>query len=464
MTDNDMDRPNGDCSSESNRRKRRANADPPLPRRKALKTLGMVGTTGLTFTAGCSGDGGSTGESGGDVEPADSITIVAENNPDTAALEPLVPEFEEETGISVEMDVISYEVMTERVSTQLQSSDPGIDIAPLDHYWPGDFAEGGLLEPLESRISDSDVVSGDTYYDKVWEATATYDDTVWSIPFFHYTHVMMYRKDILEDPDLEEQYDGEYRVPETIEEFVDLCTFITESTDEDFYGCAMNGQRGPMIHDEYMDYFNGLGGEFVTPDGEVMLGDHKEAAVEALELYIENMEEGAPEASKQWNFINSTEAMTNEEAFSMLSYVPLFSPIVEELGDKVGIAQVPGKRPPLFGWSWSIPANLDEQRAEAAWQFIEWIESFESRKRRAMNGAVPTAPDVVADEEVIETNPPFFEIQESLLNNAQPWPNVPGTNQVVQDFGTELSQAVAGEKTPEEAISAGIERVENILQ
>ena len=172
-----------------------------------LQTLGAVGATGML--AGCIGDdsGGSSGD-GGSPDMPDEITIIQENVPDTAAIEPLLDQFEEETGITATFTKSSYETLQDKIPTQLQSQDPEFDVAIYDIYWLGDFAEGGLIRDLGDRVDDSDVIDPDNYFDPVWNGVATYNDRIWAVPFFHYAHSMIYRTDILEDPELEEAWGG----------------------------------------------------------------------------------------------------------------------------------------------------------------------------------------------------------------------------------------------------------------
>ena len=457
MTDND----NAPGTQASDAQTRRRLSGLRGSRRRMLKTLGAVGAADLL--AGCGGDAATP-------DTPNKITIIQENVPDTAAIEPLLDQFEEETGIAAEMTTDSYETLRGKIPTQMQSDDPDFDVAIQDIYWVGDFAEGGLTQPLGDRIADSDSIDPDVYFDPIWNGTATYDGTTYGVPFFHYGHTMMYRTDVLEDPELASEYDGNLSRPETVNEYVDVAKFLTRDTNDDgevdFYGAAMQGQRGIPINDEYMNYFQGLGGTFATADGEVKIDEHEDTAVEALEVYIDMISNASPEASKQWKFSQAMEFLGNGEAFSMFTYHVLY-PILAgntDAGENLGFAPVAGGSPPLGGWSWALPRNLDEGRAAAAWRFIEWIESFEIRKQRMLNGGSPTARDVLDDDEVVESNPTFFKQQAEMISNAKPFPNVPGTTQAVQNWGTELSQAVAGNKDPEQAVADGIDRVKNALE
>ena len=429
-----------------------------------LQTLGTVGATSML--AGCIGDdsGGSSGD-GGSPDMPDEITIIQENVPDTAAIEPLLDQFEEETGITATFTKSSYETLQDKIPTQLQSQDPEFDVAIYDIYWLGDFAEGGLIRDLGDRVDDSDVIDPDNYFDPVWNGVATYNDRIWAVPFFHYAHSMIYRTDILEDPELEEAWGGDLSRPETVEEYVEMSKFLT-SEKEDFHGAAMQGQRGVPINDEYMNYFQGLGGTFVEPDGTVKVDEHEDTAVDALELYIDNMENGAPEAAKSWKFSQSMEVLGAGDVFSMLTYHILFPVLANnsDVGDKLGFAPTVGGSAPLGGWSWGIPENVDEGRAEAAWKFIEWVESFETRKERMLQGGSPTGGDVLEDDEVIDSYPEFYSQQEEIITDAKPFPNVPGTTQAVQNWGTQMSLAVIGEKSPEDAVADGIDEVKNAIE
>ena len=470
-------------------------------RRQLLKTLGAAGTAGLALNAGCisgldggsdgdGGDGGGDGDGGdggggdggggtttGDasgMDLPDKITIIQENVPDTGALKPLLSDFEEKTGITAEMNTAAYETLQNQIPTQLQSSSPSFDVAIQDIYWVGDFAKGGLTRQLDERIANSDKINPDLYFDPVWEGTATYDGKTWGIPFFHYAHAMMYREDLLTDDSRREKYSnqvgGELGIPTTIEEYIKICKFMTRDTDgdgePDFYGASMQGQRGVPINDEYMNYFQGLGGTFATPDGEVKVDEHEDTAVEALKMYTDNINNAAPEAAKSWKFSQALEHLGAGNSFSMFTYHVLYPIIVNnfEAGSDISFAPVAGRSPPLGGWSWALPSNLSEPRAEAAWRFIEWAESFETRKKRMLEGGSPTCTDVLEVRDVIQSNPTFFKQQRAVVENARPFPNVPGTTQAVQNWGTELSRAVAGNKSPEQAVSDGIERVKRALE
>src|SRR4029450_6903043 len=100
------------------------------------------------------------------------------------------------------------------------------------------------------------------------------------------------------------------------------------------------------------------------------------------------------------------------------------------------------------GWGWAIPKSSPD--AEAAWQFIKYIESPEVAKKRAELGGSPTRFDVFADPALHQKSPSFPQLK-VLLEASHNFPVFTYTPQFVEVLGRELSLAVTGEKPAADA-------------
>ncbi|MGI9335058.1 MAG: extracellular solute-binding protein, partial [Gammaproteobacteria bacterium] len=70
---------------------------------------------------------------------AQTIRILMETVPDTRYIQELLPEFERETGIKVEIEAISYVDMHSKLVPQLISPQGSYDLIVVDFYWVGEF-------------------------------------------------------------------------------------------------------------------------------------------------------------------------------------------------------------------------------------------------------------------------------------------------------------------------------------
>jgi len=451
------------------------------PRSDSSRTVGrrefLAGgsAVGAALVAGCGGggdggdgggDGGDGDDGGGDSTPTatqgggndvEEITVIMENVNDTTIIDNMLDDFESQADFSVTIEAFPYGSMNESITTQLRSSSSNYDVIIVDNPWVGNFVRGELLQPLDDRIDNSDAVSRDVYMDSLWNAVGAVDGTAYMLPFYNYGLSMLYRTDIAEEFDVDVPAEGM-----SMSNYLEACQRITEETDDEFYGSAMQAQRGYKITEEWTNYLYANDGDILDDDGNVILGDN-DGGVPALEDYISNLENAAPDAAQSWGFNEARQLMQNGNAFSMITYNWMLGRLSDtDVGDDIAVAEVPGSKAVLGAWGWGIPHNISDARADAAWEFLEWVESPEIRNQRLLNGGSPTCSDTLSDDELLGEFPDYYPVVEGILEDADPLPSVVGGNEMIQTLGTNLSQAVAGEKSPDDAISDARSELDSI--
>lgn len=442
-------------------------------RRSFIRAAGAAGIAGL---AGCSGsnegsDGGSSegSSTGGSGESIDEITVLAEGVADNLVLREMKDQFTEETGIDVTFEMFGYNQVQEKAATQVATGTSSYDVMTIDTYWVGDFALGDQLIPIGDRVSESNKISEDVYIDELWDAVATFEGTNYTLPCWQWTLGAGYRQDILEDSEYKEAYQQEFGKEfgpaETVEEYVDMASWITDYTGEEMHGSVLMGQRGTKANDQWLGLFQGLGGTFVDSEGNVTYGDYREEAIQATEYYLELFENAAPPDSTSWGFPSVSETMGAGNGFSAINYNIFYTNMQNSLGDAGTIRQydTPGGSPAVGSWSLGIPSNLPEARIDAGWRFIEWVNTFENRKQRILNGGSPVCTDTLNDEEVIESNPSLWSNLQDLISGGKPISKYPGALEANRSNGIELSAALSGSKSVEDAIDDGIAAVEEAM-
>jgi multiple sugar transport system substrate-binding protein len=399
---------------------------------------------------------------------AETIRILMETVPDTRYIQDLLPEFEQKTGIKVDIEAISYIDMHSKLVPQLIAPQGSYDAIVVDFYWVGEFTKAGWLMPLDDLVARDGIDTG-AYVPKLMDLVGRVDGTLYMLPFYNYSMAVIYRKDLLEDPAeqaaFKEKYGMDLKVPETWDEYWKQVQFFTRDSDgdgkRDLFGTVIQGQRGDCISMQWSNYLYSQGGRFHDENWNPMLDSA--AAIKAMEFYREAVENYSPPGSESFCFDEASNVMAQGKAYSFVTFNILFAgfddPSSSSVVGKVGITPNPGGGL-NGGWGWAIP-NSSAQK-DAAWTFIKWVESPEIAKKRALLGGAPTQTAIFTDPDVVAARP-YYPILGKILAGTQDFPVFTYTTEFVEEVGRELNLAATGEKPIPEAMSAAQEAFRKLL-
>ena len=417
----------------------------------------LTGTMVTGLLAGCGGQSEEESENGGG---DNTINILMEDVADTTIVQNHIDEFTEETGIEVNIETIGYSSMHEKLLTQMISDSNAYDVVVVDCYWVGEFTQAGWLEDLGPYIEESGFDTS-PYLESMMNMVGQVDGTTYMIPFYNYMMSLIYRTDLFESGELQAAYESEFghpfEMPADLEGYVELCKWITEQQ-TDVSGVVMQGARPDPTVVEWCNYLFSCGGDFYDENGEIAI--NSDAAVKALDLYVDNMSNAAPEGAKGFGFDEAFNVFAQGDAFSYITYnwmIPRLNNADESsVSGKVDIVPIPDGISLNAGWGWGIPTNAANK--DAAWEFISWIESAEMTKQRALEGGSPTREDVMQDEEVLEAYPYLSTVYE-VMKTAKIIPIMEDATQLVEVLGREISLTVAGDKSSQEALDTVAEEM-----
>jgi len=390
------------------------------------------------------------------------LRVLMEDIPETWIIEELLPLFEKETGIRVEFEKMTYIGMHDKLVAQLLAPVNAYDLMEVDFIWAGEFPAAGWLEPLEPYVQRSGFDLS-PYLPSMLDLVGYYQGKLYMIPMYSYTMALIYRTDLLNRPDLQEKYKALYgrplTVPETLEEYVNICKFMTEHAS--IPGAAMQGMRGDPNFLEFANYLFAVGGDFVDENWNVIL-DSPEGR-KALELYVENITKAAPVGALNFNLDDTYRVMCQGGAWSFISYWWMLPNLQDcpNVAGKLAIAPVPGGSGVNGGWGWAIPWNSPHK--EEAWKFISWVESKEIVRLRALRGHAPTRIDILEDPEVLAKYP-FYKDVLPIIAKAKKVPIFAYTAETEDVVGREISLACTGAKTIEQAIADAAKGLEALLK
>lgn len=375
----------------------------------------------------------------------ETINLLMEGVPDTFIIQDLLPEFQKQTGIEVKFEVVNYAQMHAKLIPQLMAPTGAYDAIVVDNYWAGEFPAAGWLIPLGDMVKKTPSIDLDAYVPSMLDMVGYYEGTLYMIPFYNYTMLLFYRQDLLDDPGnkraYREQFGRELRIPDNLEDYVELCSFMTG---RGVRGASMMGLKPDPISMEWSNYLFSLGGDYYDRGTWKSTIDQPDA-VKAAELYVRNMNQNAPPGAPGYGFDEAIQYFVQGNAFSIVTfwmfYIDMNDPQSSNIAGKVGMSRMPGGANLNGGWGWAIPKNSPNK--EAAWKFISWVESFPIARKRALEGGAPTRRDVFIDADVVAKYPWYPSVME-ILETAKPVPEFTYSTQMIEVVGRELSLMVEG--------------------
>lgn len=390
------------------------------------------------------------------------------------AIADLIPRFEEATGIDVVFDMIPYNDVREKMITMAASHTYEYDVLWLDTIWVAEFANSGYLYDVTDWVErDWDEIDVDDIPENFWDNCSRYNGRWIGLPNSGHYGIFAYRTDLFDQFGLVP--------PETMQDLMEISkTLTTEIDGKQIYGTAFRYARGAYIASDffhfsgaYADYDNVYYGWF-HPD--MTPAFNEPAMLEALNAYFAFYEEGlVPPGSENFEFTEIMNAFNNGDVGTILTetwaVASLLDPELSNFSDKVGTYVPPGclkedgsvKKVPYSGGTYPYSISVDSPNKEAAWEFIKWAASKEIQEDYINTGGEPVRISVMNDPAMQEKYP-HFKYYEEIINTSDYRPLIPEYPEVLDIIGLELSKALIGEITKEEALDKINTQVYEIME
>ena len=316
-----------------------------------------------------------------------TLTLASQNDQFAAVMADLAPQFTEETGATVKVDILSYPELLTKVTSDYIGDTKGYDIATMDIVWAGQFAESGYTVDLTDWIKrDAAEIDVDDIYPVLMTALGNYDGKQVAFPFAGYANVLAYRNDLYEAAGLEP--------PKTMEELVADAMKLTDPS-KPIYGFVANGQKGPAVAQDWMQYNAQMGGSILGADGKPAL--NSDANVESLTDLQGAVRQGRASRRRRLrlgrprgelppgprrqhaDLVDRRGRLQRSRRSRRSSARPASSSRLPAKACRRNTASAAGAWP-------SMPTST-QRTQEAAWAFIKWITSPAVHKEMNMSGA-----------------------------------------------------------------------------
>jgi N,N'-diacetylchitobiose transport system substrate-binding protein len=431
-----------------------------------IRQLAAIGLAGSLLLAACGSDddddaaGGGGG--GGDhpsyaapAEDTEATLRVWVNGPDTPEEMRTWAEqtFEERyPNVDVQIEEQEWDGIVARLTQSLASEDSP-DVVEMGNTQTPVFASAGALLDVTSVRDD---LGGDDLTDALVES-GTYEDSLYGVPLYGAARIVIYRKDLFEQANLE--------IPTSMEEFVDAGEALQQANADtpNFSGIYFPGRNWQGM----LSFLWDSGGDIaVQEDGEWVGQLTSDESIEALETVQGIMEDAnqAPadgdDAEDYVEFCAGEIGMMATAAWKMDGGVLAECP---EMEGQVGAFALPGSgggSAPVFLGGSNMGVSANSQNPELAVEFLELLTSEEFQAQYAAAGLFPGRESLYGDV----TGGEAVQAQGDAIVSARAvpasefWGEVEEQN-ILQDMGT----AIANGDDVSEAAEAANTSIEEIL-
>ncbi len=382
-----------------------------------------------------------------------TLTIASMNDGFANVLAQLAPEFKEETGADVKVDIMDYGTLMAKTTADFVGKTKGYDIVTMDIVLAGAYSQNKYSVDLTDLVKrDAAELDLDDIYPVALKSLGQYNGRYIAFPLAGYANILAYRKDLLTAAGM--------KPPMTMEELVEDAKKLNDPAKKQ-YGFVANGQKGPAVAQDWMQYNNQLGGTILDKDGKPAV--NSEANIKSLAVYKQLFTEAAPPGAIEYDWGAREESFRQGMAAFMQSWsvgaATYADPKISNVVGKFGIAVAPvtkGMTPQygFGGWALAINADIDKSKQDAAWTFIKWISSKKIHKEFNMMGAggftrksEMTDPDLLAKYDFLPVIAETFE-----HGNGNFRPRIPEYPEMQDILGTAVNSVLAGATTPKDAL------------
>ncbi|WP_322994665.1 ABC transporter substrate-binding protein [Castellaniella sp.] len=433
----------------------------------------------------------------------------------------LAKAFSEITGIKVNHDLIQEGDVVEKLQTSMLSGKSIYDgwISDSDligmHYRYGDilslteYMDGAGKEYTNPNLDLKDFI-GTSF-------TTAPDGQMYQLPDQQFANLYWFRYDLFNRPDLQEKFKAKYGyelgVPVTWSAYEDIAEFFTNDIKtldgKPIYGHMDYGKKDPSLGWRFTDAWLSMAGSAdkgspnglpvdewgirVADDNCTPVGASVErggatnspAAVYALTKYIDWMKKYAPPVAQGMTFSESGPVPAQGEIAQQIFWYTAFTadmtkaglPVVNEDGTpKWRMAPAPHgpywKEGMQNGYqdvgSWTFFKNHDANKVAAAWLYAQFVTAKTTSLKKSITGLTFIRDSDIHSDYFTENANKYGGLIEFYRSPARvAWTptgtNVPDYPKLAQLWWRSISEAIAGEKTPQQAMDGLATDMEKVM-
>ena len=372
------------------------------------------------------------------------LHVIFLDRPGYRAIEKLLPDFEKQTGIKVNYEVVPYENTREREVLNF-TGQGDLDIVLVDLVWLGEFAENQWIQPIDKFKGDSSITDPNLnlsgFFPLLLNAFGTWGGAVYGLPFDNYSGLLFYNKCMLKDA-------GFDKPPSTWDELKNTYAPKLTNKDKNQYGYALQSRRGEtQSADSFMRFLWPFGGSLLDKTFHSNLTSN--GSQDGLN-FRQSLLKYMPPGIVSWDHAEAVNGLAQGQVAMITEwsafYPTLTDPKTSKIGDCLGVAPEPagpaGRLPALGGFSLTVASQAPEKNQKAAWIFIQWATSEQIAKQYVEAGGV-SGRSAVYEDPAIQQKYSFVEPMVASWQKGVPefrprFPAWPAISEIIAEWGSKM--------------------------
>lgn len=356
--------------------------------------------------------------------------------------------FEAENNVTIEVLGLENADLKQKIALDSRNQQGTYDIVMLDDPWMPEFLAAKLLLNLTQNgyADDPDFVPTSLALGKdPYKTGETY-----ALPFSGNVTLLFYNEAVLSAAGA--------GVPDSWQGVLDIAKAVNGKDGK--IGYAVRGQQGNPIVGDFMPLLWAFGGDVFDADWNVTVDSQQ--AKDALALYIQLLQNGANYEKN--DIVSSVSGGTAAMSLGWPSWY------ISGQASAAGYAKIPGKAAPdspenasgmIGNWLMGVPANT--KNPELALKLLVYLTSADMQRAAASVGAVPTRTSVFTDAELAKQYP-FYTTLLEATELSRERPRTPKWGDIENVFGIELSNAISGIKTVDQALADAKVSIQDVIK
>jgi ABC-type glycerol-3-phosphate transport system substrate-binding protein len=421
----------------------------------ARRAIGFAST--VTVLAALGACGGGTPTNGGSNDRPTTLTYWASNQgssleDDKRVLMPELRKFEQQTGIKVNLEVIGWPDLLNRILAAT-SSGQGPDVLNIGNTWSASLQATGALLAFDDATFNK-IGGKDRFVDSALGSTGATGKPPAAVPIYSLAYGLYYNKKRFSDA-------GLTKPPAT---WAELVQYGKKLTGDGKYGLAIEGANNAENAHHAFVFAKQHGTDFFDPSGNAQLDSAQ--AVEAVKQYVGFM--GTDKIAAPGN----AEYAQNESVADLAkgkAAMLLWQAAGRQLKargmqpDEYGVAPVPvqsgtpgpGANVNSMVAGINIAVFKNTRNLDGALKFVRFMTS--DAEQKLLNSTYGSLPPVkTAQQDPAFSTPELTVLRTALAQSAAPLPQVPEESQFEELIGTAMkdlfADAAAGRPVTTDAV------------
>ena len=391
------------------------------------------------------------------------ITILVPSGSEGDGLRAAAADYSQMKGTKVEIVQAPYNNVFEQAANAGQTKSGAFDIVLMDDPWIPFFAENGHLENLTSYFNAIGVPGPDN--DFLAKSLAVCRNPYNTGPFVCIPYVGNAQMFFYDGAKFAKQ--GLPGGPKTWDDVIKVAKALTAAGGGRYFGYVFRGGQGNPVVADFMPIFWSYGGNLFNADRTKVTIDTPEGAA-AMKTFmaLRNVSPKGVESYQADQVGRALAAGTAASSINWPNWVATFEdPSQSKMVGKISYSAIPSGT--HAGSSeighWTMGIMSASKNKQAAFDFMVWATSPEQIKISATRGNPPVRFSVFTDPELTSQQKfRHFPTLMQAIEFSTPRPRHPKWPEIENAFGIELSKAVAGTVSPEDALKNSQAAVEKI--